>query len=191
MPMKPPADHDDRPDEQSEDRSAIDAAVAEEESAEADGSETTDVEAELRAQQDRALRLQAELENSRSRSARELAEQRRYASLELARDILPVVDNVDRAIAAAEQGGEEGTLLEGFRMVRQQLVSVLQQHKCMPIDANGEPFDPQFHEAILQQPSDETPANHVAMVTQIGYRMHDRVVRPAQVIVSSGPPNEQ
>lgn len=190
--MKPPADQDDRPDEQADERSAIDAAVAEEEAGEASSEEETlDVEAELRAQQDRVLRLQAELENTRSRSSRELVEQRRYAAIDLARDLLPVLDNVDRAIAATEQGGDEGTLLEGFRMVRQQLASVLAQHQCVPIAADGEPFDPQFHEAILQQPSDETPANHVAMVTQTGYRMHDRVVRPSQVIVSSGPPTDE
>lgn len=190
MPMKPPADHDDRRDEQPEERSAIDAAVAEEGAAETGDAETPDLETQLKTQQDRLLRLQAELENLRSRHARELAEQHRYAGLELARDLLPVVDNVDRAIEASEKGGEQGTLLEGFRMVRQQLAGVLAQHQCVPIDAAGEPFDPQFHEAILQQPSDDAPANHVSMVTQTGYRMHDRVVRPAQVIVSSGPAEE-
>jgi molecular chaperone GrpE len=70
--------------------------------------------------------------------------------------------------------------------VRQQLVGVLAQHNCVEIPAEGAEFDPQFHAAILQQPSADVPAGHVTMVTQAGYRLHDRVVRPAQVIVSSG-----
>jgi molecular chaperone GrpE len=144
-------------------------------------------DAELAAERDRNLRLRAELENYRSRASRELADERRYASLPFARDLLAVLDNVDRAIKAAEEHHEGGPLLEGFKLVRQQLVSVLAQHNCVEVPAAGAEFDPQFHEAILQQPSADVPAGHVAMVTQSGYRLHDRVVRPAQVIVSSGP----
>ncbi|RIK82276.1 MAG: nucleotide exchange factor GrpE [Planctomycetota bacterium] len=146
------------------------------------------LEAELAAQRDRNLRLRAELENVRSRTSRELAESLRYAALPIARDLLPVLDNIDRAMEAAQKAGETGPLVEGIRMVRQQLVSVLNQHHAYEIDALGKPFDPQFHAAILHQPSNEAPADHVTMVTQAGYRMHDRVVRPSQVIVSSGPP---
>ncbi|QDS98919.1 nucleotide exchange factor GrpE [Adhaeretor mobilis] len=186
MPMKPPAE-DDAPvgeADQSPDSDAIagqiDAAV---EQADAVVDEVADLK-------DRMLRLTAELENTRSRGARELIEERKYASLSLARDLLPVVDNVDRAIEAADKSGEATPLLEGFRLVRQQLLGVLAQHQCEPIDALGQPFDPQFHEAILQQPSEDVEANHVMMVTQCGYRMHDRVVRASQVIVSSGPPEQ-
>ncbi|MEQ8210827.1 MAG: nucleotide exchange factor GrpE [Lacipirellulaceae bacterium] len=183
MPMKPPADNEaEAPndgDAQQDDSIAgqIDAAVEESE-------QVVDEVSDLK---DRALRLTAELENVRSRAARELIEERKYASLGLARDLLPVVDNVDRAIEAAEKDNESSSLLEGFQLVRQQLLSVLAQHQCEAIEAEGQPFDPQFHEAILQQPSDEIEANHVTMVTQVGYKMHDRVVRPSQVIVSSGP----
>lgn len=146
--------------------------------------------AELAAEKERVLRLRAEMENLRSRTSRELADERRYASLAMARDILPVVDNIDRAIEAAEKRGDAGDLIEGFRMVRQQLLTALQQHQCVRIDAEGAPFDPQLHEAILQQPSAEAPAGHVTLVTQTGYQLHDRIVRPAQVIVSSGPPTD-
>jgi molecular chaperone GrpE len=145
------------------------------------------VETQLAAERDRALRLRAELENVRGRAARELADQRRYESLSMARDLLPVLDSVDRAIASAEKNHDAGSLLEGFRLVRQQLTGVLQQHHCVAIPAEGAEFDPQFHAAILQQPSADVPANFVTMVTQPGYQMYDRVVRPAQVIVSSGP----
>ena len=74
--------------------------------------------------------------------------------------------------------------------MKQQLDTILGQHQCEPIAAEGEPFDPNFHQAILQQPSADVPAGHVMMVTQPGYKLHDRVVRPAQVIVSSGPPTK-
>lgn len=143
--------------------------------------------AELAAERDRNLRLRAELENVRSRASRELADQIKYASLPLARDLLTVLDNVDRAIASAEKNHDAGALLEGFKLVKQQLVTVLQQHNCQEIPAAGAEFDPQFHAAILQQPSPDVPANHVSLVAQAGYQMYDRVVRPAQVIVSSGP----
>ena len=146
-----------------------------------------DFSAELVEERDRNLRLRAEIENVRSRTARELADQIRYAALPMARDLLPVLDNIDRALEAAEKAGESGALIDGFRLVRQQLISVSQQHQCREIAALGEPFDPQFHAAILQQPSADVPANHVTMVTQAGYQLHDRVVRPSQVIVSSGP----
>lgn len=151
--------------------------------------------AELTAEKDRVLRLQAEMENLRGRTAREIADQRRYGSLPLVRDLLPVLDNVERAIEAAEEnaGGKAGEkadvagLVEGFKLVRQQLLAILEQHHCQRIEAVGQPFDPRMHEAILQQPSDEQPKDHVLMETQVGYRLHDRVVRASQVIVSAGP----
>ena len=143
---------------------------------------------ELAAANDRALRLQAEMQNLRNRTSREIADERRYAALPVLRDVLPVLDNIQRAIEAAEKAGEADNLLAGFRLVRQQLETILTRHHAEPIAAEGEPFDPHFHEAILQQPSPDVPADHVMMVTQPGYKLHERVVRPAQVIVSSGVP---
>jgi molecular chaperone GrpE len=150
--------------------------------------ESADAAEELAAADERLLRLQAEMQNLRNRTSREIADERRYAALPILRDLLPVLDNIDRAIEAAEKAGESENLLAGFRLVKQQLESVLVRHQCEPIKAEGEPFDPHFHEAILHQPSGDVPANQVVMVTQPGYKLHDRVVRPAQVIVSSGPP---
>lgn len=162
---------------------AIKIACTDESSAE----QHSDLESELAAEKDRVLRLQAEMENLRSRTAREIVDERRYAPLPVVRDLLPVLDNIDRAIEAAEQTNEAASLLEGFKLVRQQLLAVLERNHCKPIEAVGEPFDPQIHEAILQQPSDEQPANHVLQETQKGYQLHDRVVRASQVIISSGP----
>jgi molecular chaperone GrpE len=151
------------------------------------GGKASAVEAELAAERDRNLRLRAELENVRTRTARELADQHRYAALPLVRDLLPALDNIDRAFEAATKAGESGPLIEGFKLVRQQIASVLQQHNVREIPALGELFDPQFHAAILQQPSNDVPANHITLVAQPGYQIFDRVVRPSQVIVSSGP----
>jgi molecular chaperone GrpE len=142
---------------------------------------------ELAAERDRSLRLQAELQNVLTRAARELNEQRKYAPLEVIRDLLPAIDNIDRAIQAAEKSPDPATLVEGFKLVRQQLTTVLDQHGCKPIEAAGAPFDPHLHQAILQQPSADHEPGTVVLVAQGGYQLHDRVVRPAQVIVAANP----
>lgn len=149
--------------------------------------ETADLQAELAAQQDRVLRLQAEIQNLRSRQARELGDARQYASIDLLRDLLPVVDNIDRAIEAAKDSGDVTGLVDGVKLVRQQLITALAQHGCVEIPAEGEIFDPDRHHAILQQPSADVPAGQIMLVTQPGYQLHDRVVRPSHVIVSAGP----
>lgn len=158
---------------------SAEAATAEE------SNEYEALRSDLEQMKDRALRVQAELENYRKRVAREMADERRYAELGLLRDLLPVLDNMDRAVEAAEKSGEAPQLLEGFRMVAQQLKGILERHHCVSIQALHQPFDPNFHEAILQQPSAEHPAGTVIYVASPGYRLHDRVVRPAQVIVSA------
>ena len=185
MAVKPPTEDDAR-DQRSVSNSAAKPTCQDDNSSASTGGPAA-LEAELVAEKDRTLRLHAEMENLRNRTAREIADQRRYAPLPVVRDLLPVLDNIDRAIDAAQQSGDATSLLEGFQLVRQQLLGVLERHHCRPIDAVGKPFDPQIHEALLQQPSDQQPAGHVLQVTQAGYMLHDRVVRPSQVIVSSGP----
>jgi molecular chaperone GrpE len=180
--MRP--DNDELPVEDAAAEAAIESPLVDDDASR----DTVRLAADLADANDRALRLQAEMQNLRSRTSREIADERRYAALPVLRDLLPVVDNIDRAIEAAEKAGEAENLLEGFRLVRQQLMSTLARHECEPIPAEGLPFDPNFHQAILQQPSTNVPAGHVTTVAQAGYKLHDRVVRPAQVIVSSGPP---
>lgn len=148
--------------------------------------EPTSLESELAAANDRVLRAQAELDNYRKRVRREMDEHQRYAEIELLRDLLPVVDDIDRAIEAAEKTDEAASLLKGIRIVRTHLQEVLQQHGCRQVEAEGVPFDPAVHHAILQQPSEEHPSGHVMHVAKQGYLLHDRVVRPAQVIVAQG-----
>jgi len=141
----------------------------------------------LRQANDRVLRLQAELDNVRKRTSRELMEQQRYAALPLIRDLLPVLDNINRAIEAAEKAHDASGLLDGFNLVQQQLKTVLQQHDCAEIDALHEPFDPHRHEAISQQGDPEHPPGTILHVAQAGYQLHGRVVRPSQVVVSAAP----
>ncbi len=144
--------------------------------------------AEANEAKDRALRAQAELDNVRKRLRKEMEDERRYAAMPLVTDLLPVVDNIGRAMAAAEKSSEASSLLTGVKLVAQQLEGVLARHNTVKIDALGKPFDPNVHAAIMQQPTDEYPPGTVVMVAQEGYQLHDRVVRPAQVIVSSAPP---
>jgi molecular chaperone GrpE len=154
---------------------------------EASEGELNKLRTDLEDANDRVLRAQAELENYRKRARREIEDERRYAVVPLLHDLLPVLDNMSRAIAAAEKSPGGDGLLEGVKMVSQTLLDVLVRHHCKRIEALHQPFDPAFHEAISQQPSEEYPPNTVMMVVQDGYTLYDRVVRPAQVIVSSAP----
>ena len=134
---------------------------------------------------EKVLRVQAELENYRKRVRREMEDERRYALLPFAKDLLTVVDNLERAIASGQEG--EG-LLEGVKMVSAQLQNVLNQHQCVRIETVGQPFDPNVHQAIAQEASSEHPAGTVTREAQSGYKLFDRVIRPAQVFVSTGAP---
>jgi len=146
-----------------------------------------ELEAQLQDASERALRSHAELENFRKRAQRELADERRYAVVPLVRDLLPVVDNLQRAIDAAEKTDSGSALLAGVQMVLAQFEAILQQHQCVRIDTVGASFDPNVHEAIGQEPSAEHPAGTVTRAFQAGYKLHDRTIRPAQVFVSTGP----
>jgi len=134
-----------------------------------------------------AQRTRADFENYQKRMKRDQAEERRYAHLPLADDLLPALDNLERATAAAEQAGEKGPLVQGVAMVHTQMLDVLRRHGITPIEAQGQPFDPNCHQAVLQQPSKEHPPMTVLQVLERGYMIHDRVLRPARVVVSTAP----
>lgn len=156
--------------------------------AEADGSgEVTDeaLRAQVEEANRRALLAQAELENFRKRTRRDHEEQLKFAIIPLAKDLLEVVDNLNRAL---ESGGDDiSGLRSGVEMVRSQLVSTLEKHGIRAIPTVGELFDPNYHEAIGQMPSDEHPEGVVAHQALPGYQLHDRVIRPPQVLISAGP----
>jgi molecular chaperone GrpE len=134
-----------------------------------------------------AQRTQADFENYQKRMKRDQTEERRFAQLPLAADLLPALDNLERATTAAEQAGEKGPLVQGVAMVRTQLLDILRRHGITPIEAQGKPFDPNLHQAVLQQPSKEHPPMTVLQVLERGYLIHDRVLRPARVVVSTAP----
>ena len=148
------------------------------------------LQSQLEEANNRLLRSQAELDNFRKRSRREMEDQRLYAQLPMASDLLAVVDNLERAIEATGQAEETSLqgLKEGVVLVMDQLKSILQRHHCQRIEVNlGDAFDPNCHEAISQQPSEDYPTGTVLHVTQSGYQLRDRIVRPVQVVVSTGP----
>ncbi|QDU96675.1 nucleotide exchange factor GrpE [Lignipirellula cremea] len=148
---------------------------------------SSQLQAELEEEKNRVLMVQAELENFRKRSRRELDDQRRYAAVPVVSDLLAVLDNLNRAIGSAPDDPKAKGLVDGVKMVASMFESVFEKHHCRRIASVGEVFDPNLHEAIGQQPSDQYPAGTVMLETQVGYQLHDRVIRPAQVFVSTGP----
>jgi len=134
--------------------------------------------------QDRLLRLQAELDNYRKRSRREYDEAQRYREIDLLRDLLPVLDNVQRAIEAADKTDDVESLRAGFRMTASQIEKLLGSHGCQDIPTDGSPFDPTVHDAIQQQAVPGVAAGTIVGTASRGFTLHDRVVRPAQVIVA-------
>ncbi len=169
-------------------------AIADETAADSNdfGGQSSDSTAELRCRLDEAekevLRSRAELENARKRLQRDAEQQVRYANLPLVRDLLDVIDNLNRAVgAAASESGSAQVLSDGVKLVARQFTDVLARYACKPIESVGKTFDPNIHEAIAQMPSPSVPAGSVAQEVAIGYTLHDRVIRPSQVIVSTGP----
>ncbi len=134
---------------------------------------------------DLAQRTRADFENYQKRHKRDLAEERRYAQAPLAADLLAALDNLDRAIEAARQAKEQGALVQGVAMVQAQLLDTLRRHGIVRIDAMDKAFDPNLHQAVMQQPSAEHSPMTVLQVLEQGYQIHERVLRPARVIVST------
>jgi molecular chaperone GrpE len=130
-------------------------------------------------------RTRADFENYQKRAQRDYAQERRYCHGPLALDLLPILDNFDRAVVAAQQAGESGPLMQGVAMIQSQVLDVLRRHGITRIEAQGQPFDPNLHQAVMQQPSKEYPPNTVIQVLEQGFLIHDRVLRPARVVVSA------
>ncbi len=136
---------------------------------------------------DLATRTRADFENYQKRMQRDLATERRFAQAPLASDLLGALDNLERATAAAEKAGEKGPLVQGVAMVHSQLLDVLRRHGVTRMEVLGQPFDPNLHQAVLQQPSKDCPPMTVVQVLEPGYLIHERVLRPARVAVSAAP----
>ena len=141
---------------------------------------------ELEALRDQHLRLQAEFENFRRRGLKEKQEGQLFGHQNLVKELLPAVDNLDRAVEHAEQSASEDLqqLLQGIELVRRELSGVLERFGVSEIEAEGKTFDPALHEAMAQTPTAEVAPNSVVAVMERGYQLHDRLLRPARVVVS-------
>jgi molecular chaperone GrpE len=150
-------------------------------------------QAEIDDLKDRLLRAHAEVENVRKRAERENEDAAKYAITKLARDIVGVGDNFQRAIDAvpedaAEQDPTLKSFLEGVTMTERELLNMLERHGIKRLQPMNEPFNPHLHQAVLQVPRDDVPAGTVVAVYQAGYTIADRVLRPAMVGVAQGAP---
>jgi molecular chaperone GrpE len=134
---------------------------------------------------DRYVRLLADFENFRRRSEREKADFYKYAMAGVLKDLLPVLDNFDRALDHAEQGDD---FHKGVLLIYKQLFDLLQRHGLKTIEESGVPFDPNIHEAVVREEDSSVPSHTVTAVLQKGYFLHDRLLRPAMVKVAVGGP---
>lgn len=144
---------------------------------------------ELRQANDRWLRERADLENVKKRAARERADTIRFATENLLKDLLPVVDNLERAVEHARSGGDGQSLAEGVGLVLKALLDVLERHGVTRVAAKGAAFDPAHHEAMAHVETSEHDPNVVVEEHQRGYRLNDRLLRPALVSIAK-PPTE-
>lgn len=142
------------------------------------------LEQQLASAQEEVLRTRAEMENLRKRLARETETIRRYAGERILTELLPVLDSLEQGLATV---GESGPAREGLELTHKQLAAALEKQSLVAIDPAGQPFDPAEHQAISLQPTGAHPENTVLTVLQKGYRLHDRVLRPAMVIVARTP----
>jgi molecular chaperone GrpE len=135
---------------------------------------------------DLALRSQADHENYRKRAVREKEEAVRYANLDLLERLIPILDNFELGLGAARTSAEGGAILSGMEMVARQLADFLKQYGVEAIDAEGKKFDLHIHEAVAQEASGEVPEGHVIRQLRRGFKLKDRLIRPATVVVSKG-----
>jgi molecular chaperone GrpE len=145
------------------------------------------LQADLDRFRDLALRSQADFENYKKRSAREREEAIKYANSSLLERLVGIIDNFELGLAAAKEQGADSPIYSGMVLVQKQLSDLLAENGLQPIEAEGKPFDPNLHEAIAHEPSNEFPEGIVVRQTRRGYRFRDRLLRPAKVVVSSGP----
>ena len=144
--------------------------------------------AEVVTQKERYLRTVADLENYRKRAVRDKDEARRQANCGLVEDLLPVLDNFKLGLKSADEHEGGAAFAEGFRMILTQMEAALKQNGLEEISPEGGLFDPNFHESVAHIPHETVADGHIIEVHRIGYKLHERLLRPAAVIVSSGAP---
>ena len=145
------------------------------------------IQADLDRFRDLAMRSQADFENYKKRCAREKEDAIKYANGSLLERLLPIIDNFELGLSAARGHGEQSPIYAGMNLVLKQMNDFLTDNGAQPVEAVGQKFDPNLHEAIAHEPSDGVPENHIIRQTRRGYRFKDRLLRPSSVVVSSGP----
>jgi molecular chaperone GrpE len=148
---------------------------------------TANLQADLDRFRDLAMRSQADFENYKKRAAREKEEAIRFANSSLLERLAAIIDNFELGLSAARAEGEQSPIYSGMMLVLKQLNDFLADNGLQPIEAEGRPFDPNWHEAIAHEPSNKVPEGKVIRQTRRGYRFKDRLLRPSSVVVSSGP----
>jgi molecular chaperone GrpE len=134
---------------------------------------------------DKIIRLQADFDNSRKRLEREKSEVIRYANESLLESLLPIIDNFNLGLQAAEQGGDAKSIAMGMEMVRNQIEQFLHDHEVREVEASiGSPFDHNLHEAVRQEASEEHPEGSIIALQRKGYQLRERLLRPAHVVVA-------
>ena len=164
-------------------QAAVDAAEAAGDIAEAEVT-VEHLKEELATARDAALRAHAEAQNARRRADQDVERARKYALERFASDLLPVVDNLERALGAAAEAPEANAIAEGVDLTLRSLLDVLRKHNIEMVDPTGEPFDPQLHQAMTMVPNPDLEPNSVMDVMQKGYTLNGRLLRPAMVVVS-------
>ena len=138
---------------------------------------------------DKYLRLAAEFDNYKRLNQRDQRDLIRFGNEQLLKELLPVVDNLERAIKASRNGGNSDVLIEGVDLTLKQLTGALTKFHVMPVETAGQPFDPAKHQAVASVASENVPERHVVDEFQRGYLLHDRILRAAMVSVSTGRAN--
>lgn len=164
------------------------AATAAADAAETGDSALATLQADLDRFRDLALRSQADLENFRKRATREREESVRYANARLLEGLLPIMDSFELGLTAARAaaGAGDAALVKGVELVAKQLADFAAAHGLVPVEAAGEAFDPNWHEALAQETSATVAEGRVVRQIRRGYKLHDRLLRPAHVIVAKG-----
>lgn len=170
-----------------------DAAEASEEATELEGEDAlAAAKQEAGEYYDRLLRLSAEFENYKKRASRELSDFRKFANEAIIKDLLGVIDNLERALTSAvDQEGSVGSIAEGVELTLKEILKILERNGVTVIAAEGETFDPTYHQAVMQQEAPDQPPNTVVQELQKGYLLHNRLLRPSMVAVSKAAASDE
>jgi molecular chaperone GrpE len=192
------SDKDEIDDKSEVDENQTKATTSDDQNANGDSGPIKELEAKLESKEkeaaetyDRLLRVSAEFDNYKKRSTRELEDYRKFANQSLIKEMLSVVDNLELAMDSTDgHKAIDKDLLQGLEMTHKEILKVFEKFNVKPIEAKGQPFDPTFHEAVMQEETNDSPKNTVINELQRGYMIHDRLLRPSMVVVAKPKENK-